>query len=235
MPDPVTAIAGSAGVGVVSSVLQGDAQKDAAKRGARTQQRISDQNIGLQKEIFDQQREDAEPWREAGIVALNKLTAMMDENQFDPGTFKFKFDKEDPSYDFRFNEGMKAIENRQRAAGNSMSGAASKELIRYGQDFASQEYGNEYARDVNEYNMETNRLTNLYNRLAGVSGVGQTATNDINANASNMGRNVGNVMSNNAAAQNRSSVMQGQAIADGYQGVSRSINQGVGNYMLWNM
>src|SRR5690606_33599791 len=43
----------------------------------------------------------------------------------------------DPGYEFRLAEGNKAIENRMRALGISKSPATIKELLRYGQDYAS--------------------------------------------------------------------------------------------------
>lgn len=47
----------------------------------------------------------------------------------------------DPSYQFRFNEGMKALERSAAARGTLRTGNTLEDLVRYGQDFASQEYG----------------------------------------------------------------------------------------------
>jgi len=56
----------------------------------------------------------------------------------------------------------------------------------------------------NEYNNAYNRFntdqTNQYNRLAGIAGSGQTATNQMGAAASNYGTNVGNNLTNTASA-----------------------------------
>jgi hypothetical protein len=52
----------------------------------------------------------------------------------------------DPSYQFRLNEGNRAIEGSQAAKGLLRTGGTLKDLMGYGQDLASQEYGNAYNR-----------------------------------------------------------------------------------------
>lgn len=74
----------------------------------------------------------------------------------------------DPGYGFRMAEGEKALERSAAARGGLVSGRTGKELLRYGQDFAS----NEYSKAFDRYNL--NRTTK-YNFLAGPAGLGQTA------------------------------------------------------------
>lgn len=78
----------------------------------------------------------------------------------------------DPSYKFRFAEGQKATERALAASKKFLSPAGFKALQGYGQDMASQEYGN-------AYNRFTNDQTNIYNRLANIAGLGQTAAGQI--------------------------------------------------------
>lgn len=63
---------------------------------------------------------------------------------------------QDPGYQFRMQEGMKAINASAAAKGGLQSGAALKAAQQYGQGLASQEYGNVYARsrDVNDLNYQ---------------------------------------------------------------------------------
>ena len=97
----------------------------------------------------------------------------------------------DPGYDFRMSEGMKALQRSAAAKGGLMSGAAMKDIARYGQDLASNEYQNAY----NRYN--TNQ-TNLYNRLSALAGSGQTANNNMAQIGANYGQNAGQSMQNAA-------------------------------------
>ena len=54
-----------------------------------------------------------------------------------PGEFE-----EDPGYQFRLQEGVKALERGAAARGRQLSGAQGKALTRFGQDYASGEYQN---------------------------------------------------------------------------------------------
>jgi hypothetical protein len=85
--------------------------------------------------------------------------------------------KADPSYDFRLNEGMRALERSRAAGGGLLSGGTTRGITRYAQDYASTEYGK------------------IYDRIANIAGLGQTG-----AQASAQGTMfAGNVMSNAAA------------------------------------
>ena len=81
----------------------------------------------------------------------------------------------DPGYQFRLGEGQKALERKLNASGKTYSPEAAKALLGYNQDMGSQEYNNAY----NRFNIDQD---SLFNRLATLSGFGQTATGQI-ANA----------------------------------------------------
>ena len=70
------------------------------------------------------------------------------------GGFNFQTD---PGYDFRFNEGMRGLERGAAARGGVLSGGFGRKAIRYGQDYAS----NEYSR--------------VYDRIARIAGIGSSA------------------------------------------------------------
>jgi hypothetical protein len=74
----------------------------------------------------------------------------------------------DPGYQFRLDEGNKAINAAQAARGNFYSGAALKEANKYNSNMASQEYGSAYDRWTNNQN-------NKFNKLQAVSSAGQGA------------------------------------------------------------
>lgn len=75
----------------------------------------------------------------------------------------------DPSYQFRLNEGLGAVQQASANQGNLLSGATLKALNNYAQDYASQEYHNAY----NRFNADQ---TNQYNRLSNLIGMGQNAS-----------------------------------------------------------
>jgi hypothetical protein len=92
--------------------------------------------------------------------------------------------QKDPGYDFRMNEGAKVLQSGAAARGGLFSGGAGKALERYGQDYASNEYGKASDRYVANQ-------TNQFNRLASVAGVGQTAANQSGAATANFGAQAG--------------------------------------------
>lgn len=81
--------------------------------------------------------------------------------------------EKDPGYQFRMDEGAKAVEGTAAARGGMLSGAAMKAMERYGQGFASTEYGNAYNRFTNDQNNRFSRLQNMTDtgmRAAGAAG-----------------------------------------------------------------
>jgi hypothetical protein len=94
-------------------------------------------------------------------------------------------------------------------------------LTNYGQGAASQEFQNAFNR------FQTQR-GNIYNTLAGIAGIGQTAQNQTSQLAQNVSGNIG-----------QATIGIGNAIAGGQVGTANAYSnaiQGAGNsYMLANM
>lgn len=76
--------------------------------------------------------------------------------------------REDPGYQFRMTEGAKGIERSAAARGMQLSGANLKDLNRFHQGLAAQEYQSAFSRDAAE-------KARIYNMLSGVSSSGQSA------------------------------------------------------------
>jgi len=201
-----------AGAVVTSAVIGSQASKSAAK----TQVAAADQAADLQQQQFERQVELQEPWRQAGITALNKLTPLATE--YTPfGMSQFQ---QDPGYAFRMQEGMKALDRSAAARGGLLSGSTLKGAQRYGQDLASQEYMNAFNRYQAERNARLNPLQSL-------AGVGQTATNQLGQAGQTMASNVGQAMG--AAAQARASGYVGGANA-----LTGALNTGLNYYQGQN-
>lgn len=179
MPWIALAIGGSALLGA-----------NASKSAANTQAAAADQATQLQERMFNKQVELQEPWRQAGVNALAKLQSGDVMNYMDP------------SYKFRLGEGLKALDRQAAARGGLISGGALKAAQRYGQDFASQEFGN------------------AYNRLASLAGIGQTSATNVGNAANAYGTNAGNLMTSSAAAR-----------ASGYVGGANALTSGLGQYL----
>lgn len=289
-----TAVVGSAVIGGVASNM-------AAKKAAKAQQSSADAATQLQREMYEQQREDQAPWRNVGGNALNQLAMLLGIDGYSmgntPGSLNgqdlvmiengvpvanpdlyasnaayrdawdrglahhvqkfgggFRFDSDpnaiesylkrelademegekqvardnplygslmkrfsaedfqtDPGYEFRLGQGQRALESSAAARGGLLSGAAAKALTKYNQDFASNEY-------QNAYNRFTNDQTNMFNRLANIAGVGQTATNQLGQAGQNYATNAGNAMQ-----------YAGTARASGYTNSANALNSALGS------
>jgi hypothetical protein len=98
--------------------------------------------------------------------------------------------QQDPSYQFRLNQGQQALERSGAARGVTNTGGNLRDILDYGQNAASQEYGNIYNRNLTNYN--TNEQ-NRYNTYAANYGNAANAYNMNEQNRANaFGTNAGN-------------------------------------------
>jgi len=207
-----------AGAIAVSSLVGANAAKGAAK----TQAAAADRAAELQKSQFEQTREDQTPFREAGYNALAEMQRTAGNV---PGAFKFGMNdyQQDPGYAFRLSEGQKALDRSAAARGGLISGGALKAATRFGQDMGSQEYQNAYNRALTGYNTGVSSENQLYNRQAGLAGIGQTATNLVGTAGQNYATNAGNLITGAGAAN-----------AAGQVGMANAFTGGLGQYLNYS-
>lgn len=196
-----TAVAGSALVGAYS-----------ANRAAKTQAQAAERAGDLTYQQFREGVELQEPWRQAGMTALNKLIPAATE--YTP--FGMQQFQQDPGYQFRLTEGLKALDRQAAARGGLISGGALKAAQRFGQDFASGEYQNAFNRYQAERQARLGPLQSL-------AGVGQTTAQQIAGQGQQMASNVGQAQA--AAAQAR---------ASGYMGGANALTSSLGQYMNYS-
>ena len=193
----LTAVAGA-------TLVSGYMGSKAAGAAADAQAQATQEGLAAQERMFNKQVELQEPWRQAGINALNKLgtgfTGQVDLTQ-------------DPGYAFRLSEGQKALERSAAARGGLQSGSALKAAQRFGQDYGSQEYQNAF-----------NRALTQYNTTAGLAGIGQTATNAMTGAAGQYGAAA------NEAAQNIGNA-RASGYVGGANALSSALGTGTNLYM----
>lgn len=172
------AIAGASVIGTVAGIAGNNKSAKAQKQALTQSDALEREQIAEARRQYDLQRSDLAPYREAGGVALGQIG----RGTADGGEFNRKFTmadyQADPGYEFRRSEGLRAVDASAAARGGALSGGAIRANNRYAQDLASQEFGNAFSRYQTD-------LGNRYNRLAGVAGVGQMATNSGNQASQN--------------------------------------------------
>src|SRR6185312_1521136 len=103
-------------------------------------------------------------------------------------------EQNDPGYQFRLQQGLKALDNSAASRGDLLSGNNEQAINQFGQDYASNEYGNVYNRALNNYQTNYNtyqqQQANTFNRLAAIAGIGQTAASQLNSAGANAANNV---------------------------------------------
>lgn len=176
----IAAGTGSAIGGAVGSANAAGAQEKSAGEALDFARQRYWQDRGDNQQIYNQQRQDMAPWLAAGQSSLGELLRQMGAGDFDT-TVNPQNIANDPGYQFRMAEGQKALERSASARGMLASGGALRSLSRYSQGVASDEYQNAWSRNQAEN-------TGRYNRLAGMAGVGQQASQTMGAYGSQYGQ-----------------------------------------------
>jgi hypothetical protein len=186
----------------------------ASKQAAETQAAAAREAIAQQREMFNIQNEQQRPYREAGYSALSDIAGMKPylTKQFGQEDFQAGID---PSYNFRLAQGNLATTNLANQAGGLIGGNALQGLTNYGQNAASQEFGNVFNR------FQTQR-TGIYNTLAGIAGIGQTAQGQVSNLAQNTANNIGQATIGVGSAYAGGQVGAANALSGGIQGATNA-------------
>lgn len=176
-------------IGAGASIVGGLLGSRSTKKAAQTQADATARASEIQKEMYDQTRKDLDPYRVAGGNALEQMMGKMAPQGYFNQTYTGQKLYDDPSYQFRLQQGLGAVEQGSASRGNLLSGATLKALNNYAQDYASQEYHNAY----NRFNADQ---TNQYNRLSNLIGMGQNAA----VQQGNAGMQTGQAVANNTMA-----------------------------------
>jgi hypothetical protein len=128
----------------------------------------------------------------------------------------------DPGWQFRMKEGLKAVERSAAAKGTLLSGGTLKDMNRWAQDYASNEYDKIYNRSLGEYqqaySIYNNNAANQFGRLFNVMGAGQNAAAQTGQFGTSYGANAGNALMN-----------AGNSLASGQQGSANAWAGGINN------
>lgn len=204
----------SGGAGLLGAGLQANAARQAA-------QGIADANITsnqLMARMNEQNQARQEPFYQAGLRALPAYTqgVMPGGNLVRPFSVDDFLANKDPGQKYRTDMGLEAIESSAVARGLGKSGKTYLDLMRAGQDYASQEYNNAYNRYVG--NQATQR-----NALAGLTGFAPTASSAMQAGDTAYGSNAANLASNTANAMAGAGATRASSYGNALAGIGQNI------------
>lgn len=233
------------GAALAGSAYQSHQAGKAAKAGSKAAGKASDlQYQASQDALAEQQRQfntaraDAKPWRTAGEMGLYDLQGLYGLGpkwMNDAAQSRYRADpmyagelnnfQASPGYQFRMEEGLKALDRSAASRGMLRSGAQMKATQRYGEGLAADEYDRHYNRVTSSFN-------NYANRLSALAGVGQTTNQNLAALGANYANSAGNIMTSTANNMGNAAIAGAQARASGYQArgniAGNLLNQGVG-------
>lgn len=204
-------VVAAAAIGAVGAGLASRSASKGQQAAAQASQQAADYATREQARQYDLSRADYAPYLKAGTGAIKSYSDLIGQNGADARQAAMAQFQASPDYNFRLNESLRALTARNAALGIQDSGAAQRSALTLAGNQASGEFNN-YA-----------------NRLASLTGVGQTAAQNNAALGQNYASAVGGIAQNNA--QNLASSYQNQAAINGqlYQNLA-----GIGTGLIMN-
>lgn len=198
----------AAGIMAGGSIIGGAMGASASRSAMRQQLAALKEARGEISRAYEESKGYYTPYAQAGEEGLNRLRDIMNK------PFSMSDLQLDPGYQFRLKEGLKGIEGTAAARGGLLSGATMKGAQRYGQEMASQEYGNAYNRYL--------QLPMYF------SGMGERTAGARAGLSSQYGSNIANLMGQGGQAQAAGTMGAANAWSNALSGVSNA----AGSYMM---
>ena len=234
------------GGSLISGLLGSKASKTAA-----TQQTTADQQaLDFQKEIFQQQQTNQQPFLNAGQQSIGQLMTAIQNGQFGPGSLPavpnapstpftaptLDEAQQTPGYQFTAQQGSKGVLQGAAAAGGAISGGTLKALDQYNTNLANTTYGDVFNRALSTYNAGLSGYASQlagyqtaqgaqqqeYNQLYNPAALGEGSVAAINNTGSAVSQNVGNLMTQVGNAQAAGTVGSTNAFTAGISGATSS-------------
>lgn len=146
-------------------------------------------------------------------------------------TFKPSDITQDPSYQWRLEQGLRAMKGQQSGKGLLGSSQSMNDLQTYGQGLASTEYQAAYDRFMK--NQET-----AYGRLSSLAGLGTNTAGNIATGGANTAGNIANTTMTGANAMNNwltgGAAAQAGGMVGGANAITGGINNGIRGGLYWN-
>lgn len=200
-------LAGAIGGGLfggLTSMGSANAQEEAIKKAYETQNQGLDKSLALQKYMFDLQRSDLGPQREALYRLLPQAEQMATDYTASP-LFKLQM-----------NEGTQALDRLASSRGLYGSGAALENQRKFIEGLTAREAENKWGR-----------LANL------ITGGGGAVSQGVGA-AGQYGVNAGNLLSQSGQNMANLALAQGQARTGLYQGLQQLPFNALNAYSMYN-
>jgi hypothetical protein len=214
----------------IFSALSGMIAQGGAQAGGNMAASAANRAAQMQQDEATRARAALSPWVAAGGGAIGKVTNLLglgtlktnggNYNTYglDPAGAKETQQQAladfqtTPGYQFRMDEGIKALDRSAASRGLLRSGAQQKGITDFGQNIASEEYGN------------------YMNSLLAVSGLGSQAASSGNSTAAGLTQGAGNSILQGGIARGSGYAAGANALASG---ISKGVENAVGGAYLF--
>jgi len=190
---------------VGSAIIGGIASSSAANKASKAQSRAAQQAADVQRQQYEQSREDLAPFRDTGVTALGRYGDLLGMRGPEAYQAALQGYTQSPFLTRMVNDTVGAVDASRAARGGLFSGATAQEI--------GDRTGQLYLGDYNNY----------LSRLGGLVDTGQNAA-----------AQTGNLGANAAAGQANAYQAAGNARAQGYinmgNSVTNALNQGAQLY-----
>lgn len=203
-------------VGGLGSFLGNSAAADAQKEAADKQYQATMQALALQRQIYDKNTANEQPYMDAGTSALTQYKNAIGLNGKTAQTNFFNNFQTDPYYKGVLDAGVDAVGNSWLGKGAGYGGNAMKAVNDYGAGLMQSAFNT--------------RLSNL----SGVAGQGLSATNALAGVGTNYANNSSNLMTNPQTNGTNNMANAGYYQGQGIIGVGNSMINAMNNYNQQN-
>jgi hypothetical protein len=202
------ALAGSAVLGYLGS----QEQAGAAENAANLQYRGTQEAARQQREMFDILNKQQAPYREAGYGALSKINTMLPQftRQFTAADLNANLA---PNYEFMKQQGLGATAQAANVASPGSNVDLAKTI--FAEKFAQTGYQDALTNFRNQQ-------TDIFNRLSGIAGIGQTAQGQAQNLGSATSTNLANLATGGANALAGGQIGAANAYAGGMQNIGNA-------------
>lgn len=198
-----TALLLGAGAGLIGAGMQ----SSAAKSAAQTQANASNYAADVQRQMFETVNEQQKPYREAGYGALTRIGELLP-------SLTSPVSKEEilglPGYQFAIDQGVGASRQNVNVGGGGSN-----------VDRAAQKFALDYTLGTAMPQVIAQRQ-NIYNTLAGIAGIGQTAQGQTTTASQNAATNIGQAAIGGATAIGAGQVGSANAYANAFGNIGNS-------------
>jgi len=209
--DPTSLLIGAGG-----SLVSGLIGSGAASSAGQAQANAANNAAQVQQNMFNTTQANLQPYMGYGTTAGNQLVSQL-------GTLTAPFSASNvqntPGYQFDLQQGLEGAQNSAAARGLGLSGAALKGAANYATGLADNTY-------MNQFNINQANQNNAYNKLMGVTGLGENAAAGLGNIGANTASSIGNTLTSGAAAQAAGTVGSANALSNALNGATNLYTTG---------